>query len=208
MNLDSWHRCWHELGARQDLAGWHARLIAAYSEPHRHYHTMQHLRECLEHLANWRNAHAWTREHALVELALWFHDAVYVIGAPDNEERSADWAAGAVRDAGLDDALARRVHALVMDTRHQAQPQGEAAELLVDIDLAILGAHEARFDEYEQQIAREYASVPEAVRRPRRAAILRGFLARPRLYATEHFASRLEAQARANLARSIATLES
>lgn len=170
---------------------------------------MQHLGECLDHLAAARGEAAHPDE---VELALWFHDAVYEIGRGDNEERSADWARAALLDGGAPADVADRVHALVMATRHGQQAASDAdldprdKALLLDIDLSILGAPPARFDEYEQQIAQEYASVPEHVRRPRRKAILEGFLRRERLYETAHFHARCEAQARDNLARSIARL--
>jgi predicted metal-dependent HD superfamily phosphohydrolase len=72
------------------------------------------------------------------------------------------------------------VHALVMATGHDAVPQGRDQEVLVDIDLSILGATPARFDEYEQQVRAEYAWVPEFLFRRKRRAILGQFLARPR----------------------------
>ena len=78
--------------------------------------------------------------------------------------------------------------------------------LLVDIDLAILGAAPARFDEYERQIRDEYGFVPEAVFREKRAGILRGFLERPALFSTPALAARFEAAARANLADALARL--
>lgn len=77
---------------------------------------------------------------------------------------------------------------------------------MTDIDLAILGAPQARFDEYEDQIRREYAWVPEADFRAGRARILESFLARPRIFQTRHFNARLEESARENMARSLARL--
>lgn len=188
----------------------HAELLAAWSEPHRRYHTLQHLGECLAHLKAARAEAARPEE---VELALWFHDAIYAIGRNDNEQRSADWAREALLSGGAPADMASRVHSLVMATRHGVQAPSPAdgddardTALLLDIDLSILGAPPQRFDEYEQQIAQEYAAVPEAVRRPRRKAILEGFLRRERIYATPHFHALCEAQARENLSRSIARL--
>jgi predicted metal-dependent HD superfamily phosphohydrolase len=73
--------------------------------------------------------------------------------------------------------------------------------LLVDIDLAILGASEPRFAEYERQVRDEYAFVPEPLFYEKRRAILQSFLARPRIYSTRHFTNLLERRARMNLAR-------
>ena len=141
-----------------------------------------------------------------MQLALWFHDAIYDTRAQDNEERSAIWAADSLRGAGVREDVAARVHALVMVTKHAAVPSGADAELLVDVDLSILGAPEARFAEYERQVRREYAWVPEDAFRRARARVLESFLARPRIYSTRWFERRLEERARANLARSIAEL--
>lgn len=201
VTLASWQRTWDELGANGNQQTLFNQLIAAYSERHRHYHTLQHLRECL---------HAFDAARTLalrpgeVELALWFHDAVYDVHRDDNEERSAEWAAMAMRHAGLQDAAVQRVHALIMATKHKALPSDIDAQVLVDVDLAILGAAEARFDESDAQIRREYAHVPEPAFREGRCCVLRSFLERPRLYATEAFHQALGEQARRNLARAIA----
>lgn len=196
----NWSSAWHALGVASPDDALCDELQRRYAEPQRHYHTMQHLGECL----------AWfEREKALAEhpgevaLALWFHDAIYDVHAHDNEARSADWAREALLEAGADGDAAGRVHALVMATRHDAVPEGRDAELLIDIDLSILGAERRRFDEYERQVQAEYAFVPDEVRLPRRRAILQRFLDRKAIYATARMHALLEAQARANLKRSI-----
>jgi predicted metal-dependent HD superfamily phosphohydrolase len=196
----SWSDAWRALGASADDALL-AELLARYAEGQRAYHTLQHLGECLVHLARERDG---AERPAEVALALWFHDAIYDVHRHDNEARSADWARQAARRAGLAPEVAERLHALVMATRHDAQPVGADARLLVDIDLAILGATPARFAEYERQIRIEYAHVPPAVFEPRRRQILGGFLARDPLYLTAPMRTRLEAAARANLGRAVA----
>jgi len=204
--LPSWQRLWGELGARQVNGGLMNQLVAAYSEPQRHYHTLQHLRECLAHVDA---AATLARRPAEVELALWFHDAVYEPRRADNEERSADWARASVRAAGCEEAAAQRVHALVLATRtHEAPADDPDTRLLLDIDLAILGAAPERFAQYERQIRAEYAHVPEADFRAGRARILAGLLARERLYATDPFRDALEQRARANLQQALAQLQS
>lgn len=198
-----WRRSWRELGQPVADEALHRRLVACWSEPHRHYHTLQHLLECL---ALFEQVRATAQRPAEIELALWFHDAFYDPKRDDNEERSAQWAHACVLDAGLAPAIADRLQALVMATRHQAVPQDADAQLLVDVDLAILGSEPARFDESDEQIRREYAHVPEDEFRAGRRRVLGEFLARPRLYSTPWFASGFERQARENLARALAKL--
>ena len=196
-----WLDAWRELGTAAPGDALLAELQARYREPHRAYHTLQHLDECLENLARERS-HA--QRPAEIALALWFHDAIYDVHRHDNETRSAEWARQALLDAGAPAEAAERVHALVMATRHQAQPREADARLLVDIDLSILGAPAARFAEYERQIRIEYAHVPPEVFEPRRRLILGAFLAREPLYLTPSIRARLEAQARINLGRALA----
>jgi predicted metal-dependent HD superfamily phosphohydrolase len=179
ITLASWTRLWGELGATTVNGGLMNQLVAAYSERQRHYHTLQHLRECL---AQFDAAASLARRPAEVELALWFHDAVYQPQRGDNEERSAQWASDSVLAAGSAPEIARRVRDLVLATKqHTAAADDLDTSLLLDVDLAILGAAPARFDEFERQVRAEYAHMEEATFRARRAGILAGFLARPRI---------------------------
>ena len=201
---DSWRRIWTELGAHTIDGGVFNQLVAAYSERHRHYHTLQHLRECLAHC---EAAASLARRPAEVELALWFHDAVYDPRRADSEERSAEWAWRSILAAGCAEEVAQRVQSLVLATRDHEAASGDAdTQLLLDIDLAILGAAPARFAEYGNQIRAEYAHVPEADLRKGRAQVLSGFLARPRIYATAAFHDALEHRARENLAGALVVL--
>jgi len=108
-----------------------------------------------------------------------------------------------LQEAGAPHDSVDRVHALIMATRHTANPALPDEQLLVDIDLSILAAEKVRFDEYEQQIRREYAFVPGWLFRRKRRQILQGFLERPSIYSTAHFRASMEARARANLKQSI-----
>lgn len=190
-----WLRAWNELQHTPPL-GLYEQLLQAYSEPQRHYHTLQHLVECLQLQSE--SAHL-AQQPGEVAIALWFHDAVYDVKAHDNEARSADWAVAALQAAGVSAEVQTRVHALIMATEHTAAPLAGDAALMVDIDLAILGATPARFAEYERQIRQEYAWVPEDVFVEKRRAVLQGFMAKPRIYSLTFFYQKLENQARINL---------
>ena len=175
-------------------------VLQRYAEPWRHYHALQHLGECLGALD--ATMHLVARP-AEVEAALWFHDAVYALQQADNEEQSAQLAQRVLGDAGVALEATSRVMDLILVTRHTAIPQAPDEQLLVDIDLSILGAPAARFAEYERQIRTEYSFVPQALFAEKRRAILQTFLARPRLYCTAHFFTTLEKRARANLAGAV-----
>lgn len=196
----SWHRCWSILSGAGDAESLLQALLAAYSEPQRKYHTLQHLQECLTQFERYGNV---TRSPGEVEMALWFHDAIYDVRAHDNELQSAQWAKTALGAHSIAPERITKVFELIMATRHSAEPEGADQSLVVDIDLAILGAPGPRFNEYETQIRAEYSWIPEPEFRSKRAQILSGFLARPAIYQTAAIAQELEVQARENLTESV-----
>jgi len=199
-----WARVWTELGVRYASRETHEELIRHYDEPHRAYHNRQHLAECLQVR---RLLNAACQAPAEIDLALWFHDAIYDPLRSDNELRSAQWLDEVASDSGLDAETRRRLYDLIMVTRHDSAPQSLDEAVLVDTDLAILGASFERFEEYDQQIRREYLHVPMSVYRQKRRQILEGFLVRDRIYTTAPYFDAFEQQARENLSRAIDRLD-
>ncbi len=203
-----WEALAGRLGGRADVwAREGAALLTAWAEPHRAYHTLAHLAACLAELDRVRGL---AGDADTLELALWFHDAVYDPlpsgdQGDDNEARSAAWARRFAEAAGLPH-LADRLGALVLATRHDAVPEDADTALLVDVDLSILGQPPAVYAGYERAVRAEYAHVPDALFAAGRGRILTALLARPRIYTTPAMAERFEAAARANLAAAISAL--
>lgn len=181
---------------------WHARLVAAYSEPQRAYHSLLHLEECLIFCDEARQAgHLHAPDE--LELAFWLHDAVYDPKGGDNEEQSAALATEMLGD----NPQAQRVADLVMLTKkHQPGAKPDDA-WMIDIDLAIFAQSLPRVLEYERQIHEEYAWVAEDVYLTKRREVLAGFLARPHIYLTDFFHQHHEPQARRHLGVLIAQLD-
>lgn len=195
MTPGRWQALMHGLGLPENettLAG----LSAAYRQPHRHYHTRQHIADCLAHFDALR--HEAGQPHA-VELAIWFHDAVYDPYRSDNEQASADWAERFLRGNGAPATLRDRVQALILATRHDAIATDHDMAILIDIDLSILGSAPDAYDEYRHAIRREYHWVPGILFRRNRRAVLGSFLRRERIYLTGHFHASHETRARRNI---------
>ena len=115
--------------------------------------------------------------------------------------------------AGADSDTAQRVHDSVMATQHDAPAalgSSADAQLLVDIELSILGSPVERFERYDQDLhkeyAREYARAPRFRYHRARAQVLQGFLDRPRLYHSGAARALLESQARLNLSAALLRL--
>ncbi len=187
-----------------------AGLRARYAEPHRAYHTQAHVDAMLMGLRGLGSA---VVQADMVELAIWYHDAVYDPAAVDNERRSADLLRADL--AGLADAaMLAQSAALVCWTADHGIPAGlpadqhQDAALFLDLDMAVLGADSATFDAYEQGIAAEFVPVYGDGRfRIGRAQFLRAMLERPRVFQSARFDRLYDAAARANLQRSLTTLQ-
>ena len=178
---------------------------AAYSEPHRRYHTMAHVEDCLTQVQASTDLTAGQRN--LLATAIWFHDAIYDATRHDNEAESAVLARDRLTADGADPAFVAEVERLILLTAGHSVQDGDAiGARLVSIDLSILGAEPARYNAYARAIREEYAHVPEPLYRAGRAAVMGRFLDSPALFADPIWAERYEAQARANIAREIAAL--
>lgn len=194
---------WQRVGAQTAPEPLLEEIVAAYSEPHRAYHTLIHLQDCL---SQFEKARSLAHQPDAVELALYFHDLVYNPRASDNEACSAALAVQRLQVGQVPQQLVETVRQLILATQHQIVPENEDTTLLVDIDLSILGRPVAAFDRYEAAIRQEYSWVPEAMYRAKRASILEQFLDRSRLFQTDLFHDRYEQQARHNLQRSLKKL--
>ncbi len=180
------------------------RLVAAYSEPPRHYHTLEHLGELFRVVGRLASGIA---DMPAVQFAVWYHDAVYDPKATDNEERSADWAEADLKSWGVADSTWVIVRALIIATKHTAEVADTPdAAAFLDADLAILGAAEARYARYAADIRREYEWVPDDQYRAGRRAVLEGFLNRERIYRTAVMFEEGEGAARRNLTAEIERL--
>lgn len=167
-----------------------------YTGPGRFYHTLDHIQSVLE-IVDRLGSHA--RNRNVVLLAAWLHDVIYDSRAADNEERSAEYAEQLCVRVSLPPG--RMVADLIRKTRTHDAGGDADAEILLDADLAILGASEDAYQTYAEQIRQEYAWVPEADYRQGRRRVLQSFLSRPRIY---HWLVDREAAARRNLAAEIA----
>jgi predicted metal-dependent HD superfamily phosphohydrolase len=204
LQLEDWLDLWRRIGASGDGRAVFSKVTEAYEQRHRFYHNSEHIEECLN---EFRAAESQAGERRNeIEMALWLHDFVYDPTRNDNEQLSAVFAREICREGELPADFGPRVDDLIMATRHAEEPCGAAAQLVVDIDLSILGKPADRFWRYEHDVRREYLFVPEDVFRTKRAEILEGFLRREVIYHTELFRQRYEKQARENLAASIAAL--
>ncbi|MEM7058217.1 MAG: hypothetical protein AAF557_11550 [Pseudomonadota bacterium] len=177
------------------------KLRTRYAEPHRAYHNWTHIDALLVHFERleWSSAMG-------VEIAVYYHDAIYDPLSGKNEAESAELMMDDLQRK-VDVATLSHANSLIIATAGHKVPAdaepGLAADcaLFLDMDLSILGASEVAFDSYDEAIRKEYAAIPDEIYLPRRRDIMAGFLARPRLFLTDTFHASHDAPARANLQR-------
>ena len=172
-------------------------LVDAYSQPHRYYHTLTHIRHSLAVLAILRSH---CQNFVALQFAAWFHDSVYDPKASDNEQKSAEFATIALDQLGCSPELRTEIIRLILLTQsHQTDVGDIDGQILLDADLAILGTPRSIYQHYACCIRQEYAFVGDLEYSQRRQQILTAFLQRDRIYATEPIHCRLESRARQNV---------
>lgn len=205
---------WTRLGATPDVTQG-AAVVSAYNGAGRYYHNETHLKDVLEKL-DWAKTaleksgeikHLAAPEKQklfdTIELALWYHDAVYDAKAKDNEEKSRDLFLQHAEKSGIPEDIKKEVAGLIDLTKHHKNAKTLPERILTDCDLAILGASPAAFAAYDDGIRKEYAHVPATVYKNARRSVLKGFLDQPRLFKTEAFHAQYDAPARANLGKAV-----
>jgi len=194
---------WRDLaGPGNDALG--RDLLRRWREPHRRYHTVEHLRAVLDAIDELAH-HA--DDPAAVRFAAWFHDAVYA-GRPGEDERaSAELAAAMLPSAGVEPGRVAEVVRLVeLTASHDPAPGDANGAVLCDADLAVLAGGPDEYAAYAAAVREEYAAVSDADFRRGRAGVLRALLALDPLYRTPTAAERWQDAARHNLRTELALL--
>jgi predicted metal-dependent HD superfamily phosphohydrolase len=194
-----------DLGAEPEIAEIAlADLQTRHAEPQRRYHTFEHVHAMWGVIVDTLAPEA---PSSAVCVAVWYHDSIYDPKAKNNEEASAKLADETLETCGAPSDVRERVTALIMSTKtHQPADDAFESRLLIDADLATLGASPDVYDTYAQAIRAEYAWVEDAAYRTGRAAVLRSFLDRERIYITPQIYASHETRARENLTRELRDL--
>ena len=190
-----WRRCVASPPS-PDASSVYGDLCARLQEPDRKFHNIGHIDDCLHRLDEVR---AHLQDPDAVEVALWFHDAVYVPGDASNERRSAELFL--TQATGAAPLFRRRVSALILTTRRNRTPRDNDCRFIDDIDLAGFGSPWEEFMRNGDLLRREFASQSDDDYYRGLGSFLTSLRRRPRLFRTDWFARRYEVQAQRNLVR-------
>jgi predicted metal-dependent HD superfamily phosphohydrolase len=188
--LDEWRDLVDDEAAGRDL-------LSRWSQPHRRYHDVGHLRALLQAIDELADE---ADDVRAVRLAAWFHDAVYA-GRPGEDERaSAELAAAMLPALGVGtETIAEVVRLVELTATHNPAPADANGAVLCDADLAMLGGEPDAYAAYAAAIREEYSAVPDEDFRSGRISVLERLLANERLFNTTTGRDRWEDAARHNV---------
>lgn len=179
-------------------------LVRRYSEPHRRYHTLDHLRAMCQMLSEFEGEFA---APDAVYLAVFFHDAIYDSSSTTNEKASADLATSFLTENGVTPSIILNVEQLILATAaHFQETDAVDAGWFLDADLAILAAEPDAYSEYAMAVRQEYSQFSDKAFRAGRMRFLKTILDAPLLYRTDILRERFEAPARKNLQNELSQL--
>ncbi len=176
-------------------------LIDRYQSPIRGYHTLQHISHCLWELDRFP---AKDFDRDLVELAIWYHDAIYEPKSKRNEAESAELMKQDLK--GCDASKLERVSQMILATAHHlaTEPMDKETQVLLDIDLSILGQNPLDYDVYVQGVRHEYRNVSTPIFYYRRKKLLRKMM-KSSLYKLDYFRAQYAEAAKSNLSRELSS---
>lgn len=195
-----WSRCCGERDAADSVF---RELETRYGEPHRRYHTGEHIEHCLRQFDLAQDV---IEDPDAVELALWFHDLQYDPDASDNEQASAE----IFRESAfgfMDESLIDQIYRLIMATIHNSPPQLPDEQYVVDIDLSSFGLPWDEFYSDTRNVRGEFPALSDKEFAQKNGGFLQSLLDRPSIYSTQFFRDRLESTARENMRKQIARLQ-
>ncbi len=203
MKADRFAALWKRCAEPDDPAcpGIFRALEDRYDESHRVYHNGDHIRHCLAEFDSINTALTQTSRD-IIELSIWFHDAIYEIAASDNEAESARWFSS-LASGRLNPDIIRAVNRCILYTTHQEMPADPCSLYMVDIDLSGLGQHWEGFAADGQKIREENHQLDDEMFVCGQIEFMNRLMNRSRIFYTEYFNTRLENRARQNIIRQL-----
>lgn len=170
-------------------------LWQLYGQSTRRYHGIAHIAASLKV----RDRYFPNADRA-VELAIWFHDAIYVAGDPDNEQLSGMLAEMCLTYLGEPAEVRAEVRKMIECTKHHIG-HTHNEDILCDIDLEPLSLPSDEYSQNTAELRLEYRAYGDAIWHAGRLSFIDRLLERGAIFQTDGMREWLEAKARDNLKR-------
>jgi predicted metal-dependent HD superfamily phosphohydrolase len=178
-------------------------VVKNYSSKKRHYHTLNHLENLLNQLTEIKGE---IENWNAVLFTLYYHDIIYNSLKSDNEEKSAVLAAQRMKEIAVDQELIELCQNQILATKTHVKSLNNDTNYFTDADLSVLGQPWEIYQKYYEDVRKEYAIYPNLIYNPGRKKVLTHFLSMDKIYKTDYFIDKFEAQARINLQKELVIL--
>lgn len=174
---------------------------AAYSQPHRKYHNLEHINHLLTALK------AVPQPSAALLTAAMYHFFVYDPLKEDNEEKSAEYLRNKLKAAGVSQQFIDSVTAIMLAPANSADLAfaSKDAQYLSDIDMSIFGDSPHVYQRYAELVRDEYSSLSDFNWYHQRVRFLLYLLKSVQIFHTDEF-KQLEKHARSNIANEVLSI--
>lgn len=149
----------------------HSAAITKHTEPGRHYHNMDRLNSLVTIIHDMNRTHPDTDLENMV-LAGIYHDAVYIPGGMDNEEKSAEYALRSI----LDKSTALGVYDIIVALRDNQTYGDKDTMIVMDADLSILAGDDEQYRSFSDGIRAEWWHLSDDEYAVERGEVLRRLL--------------------------------
>ena len=171
-------------------------IFTRYSEPKRHYHTITHLENIVNDLAEVKNK---IEDWDTTLFAVFYHDIIYKASGSTNEADSAKIAMQKLSEIGFPSDKIAKCSNMILATKAHEFSEDNDTNYLIDADLAVLGSSSYDYQKYSEQIREEYAIYPDFMYNSGRKKALQHFLQMGTIYKTAYFMKKFEEKARENI---------
>jgi len=171
-------------------------IFTKYSEPKRHYHTIDHLEAMITDLKEVKGK---IDDWDTTLFAVFYHDIIYKASSKTNEGDSAKLAKKRLSEIGFNNDKIDNCLAMILATKQHLPSEDSDTNYLLDADLAILGKNSEDYQKYSNLIREEYTIYADFMYNSGRKKALLHFLEMEAIYKTEHFFKKHEEQARTNI---------
>jgi predicted metal-dependent HD superfamily phosphohydrolase len=200
MEINTLNKRWVSLFPFDSAGSEFDKISQRYSEKNRFYHTLNHIRFCLNMVDDFYDK----IDHPdALEIAIWFHDVIYDPKISNNEALSAEYASEILSGFDFQTLEIDRIKQLIMCTRHPSLPKLNDEKYLVDIDLAILGTHKEQYAHYSDSVRKEYAHLSFRQYAAGRKKVLETFINSEFIFYTDVFREKYESLARVNIEKEL-----
>lgn len=174
-----------------------------YTHRKRHYHNLQHLENLFNQLTEVKEE---IEDWDTILFSLYYHDIIYSASSKENEEESASHAMEALQKIAYSSNQAKKCVDIILATKAHFITIDHDTNLFIDADLAILGSSWEVYMEYFKNVRKEYSLYPGFMYKPGRKKVVKHFLEMKRIFKTDYFHKKYEAQAKDNLKKELELL--